>query len=250
MEISRYLAMTQWELAHCALPAGFQAAWMACHFSSYGTGLSNLPTNLPPGSLLMVNDRTPIFCHDPQRIGEELQETVEALGCCGVLLDLQRPGEPQTRELCRSLSQALPCPLGVSEVYADETSGPVFLPPCPPDRPLREHLASWQGRELWLDTAPEALSLELTVTGCKVLPLPWEPVPEDTFTDRELHCSYRLRIETDRALFTLWRDGHQLEAHLREAEALGVTKALGLLQEWRKVSEQLTGDSYRHPLSL
>jgi len=235
MEISRYLAMTQAETERYPLPEGFRAAWMACHFSPYGTGLSNLPRHLPAGSLLTVNDRTPIFGHDPERIAKELNETVEALGCCGVLMDLQRPGEVRSRELCRHLSQALTCPLGVSEAYAPEIQGPVFLSPCPPDRPLKDHLSPWQGRELWLDTAPEILSLVLTEAGCEVLSLPWEPVPEDAHTDSSLHCRYRIQTETDRVLFTLWRDGPGLDAHLREAEALGVTKALGLLQEWKRI---------------
>ena len=48
MAIGRYFAMTAAEIRGCsALPAGI--AWMACHFSPYGTGLSNLPPELPEG---------------------------------------------------------------------------------------------------------------------------------------------------------------------------------------------------------
>lgn len=233
MEISRYLALTQGEMEVFSLPEGSSPAWMACHFSPYGTGLSNLPRALPPGSLLILNDRTPICGHDPERVGAQLADTAKNLDCAGILLDFQRPVEPETAALCRYLAQTLSCPLGVSDAYAKELECPVFLSPVPPDLPVKEHLQGWQGREIWLDAAIEVRTLELTEAGCTAAPLLWEPVPEEAFTDEALHCRYRAEVFADRVRFTLWRDKTQLEKLLEEAENLGVTKAIGLLQEWR-----------------
>lgn len=233
MEISRYLAMTPGEWENSTLPEGYRAAWMACHFSPYGTGLINLPEHLPPESLLILNDRTPIHRHDPGRITEQLSQAVEVFRCAGVLLDLQRPEEPETAQLCRHLARSLSCPLGVSEAYGQELDCALFLSPVPPDQPLDAHLSPWQGREIWLDGAIGVLSLEMTEAGCEAAALPWEPVPENAFCDEVLHCRYRTEILENRLRFTLWRDKAQLEKLLKEAENLGVTKAIGLLQEWR-----------------
>ena len=47
MAIRQYLAMTAAEMTQAgSLPR--HSAWMACHFSPYSTGLTNLPDRLPP----------------------------------------------------------------------------------------------------------------------------------------------------------------------------------------------------------
>ena len=86
MTIARYLAMTGAEMAGNAVFPDY-AAWMACHFSPGGKGLSNLPKGLPPGSLLILDDSTPIQDHDPERIAAELgscMERLNARGCCWI----------------------------------------------------------------------------------------------------------------------------------------------------------------------
>ena len=50
MAIKGYLAMTAAEIAAAGAPA-YGLAYMACHFSPYGTGLVNLPRELPEGRL-------------------------------------------------------------------------------------------------------------------------------------------------------------------------------------------------------
>ena len=58
MGISHYLAMTGVEIAAAeALPENI--AYMACHFSPYGTGLTGAPEVLPKHSMLILNDRIP-----------------------------------------------------------------------------------------------------------------------------------------------------------------------------------------------
>ena len=93
-----YLAMTAAEFASApVLPE--KLAWMACHFSCYSTGISNLPLTLPKGSMLILNDRTPVSGHDPLRIAQQLQQVVEELEIERVLLDLQRPNCEETARI-------------------------------------------------------------------------------------------------------------------------------------------------------
>lgn len=231
MPIPRYLAMTAAEMAGCtALPQ--PAAWMACHFSSGGNGLSNLPRWLPDDSLLILDDSIPMQGHDPQRIAEELGACLEHLQCVGLLLDFQRAGDKQTRKLAEYLYESLPFPIIVSDTYARGLDCGVFVSPIPPDESLASRLAPWQGREIWLDTTMEGLEILLTEDGATSTPLPpWER-PEGGFEEKSLHCHYRISLEENSAAFTFWRTKADIEAQLAEAEALGVTAAVGLFQEF------------------
>lgn len=229
MAIDRYLAMTAAEIgAAPALPPGL--GYMACHFSPYTTGLSNLPASLPEGSLLILNDRTPIHGHDPERIAAQLTELIAQLKCHRVLLDLQRPGEAETIALVKKLANALPCPVGVSEPYAAGLNCPVFLPPVPPDTPVKAHLAPWEGREVWLEAALDSLYIHLTPDGASRSPAAG-PLSGTSHHDDTLHCHYHIHTAPDHAGFTLWRTPKDLEELLKEAEGLGVTVSVGLYQE-------------------
>lgn len=230
MAASIYLAMTAAEISNLS-PLPGRICWMACHFSPYGTGLSNLPSALPPDCILMVNDRIPFRGHDINRIGQQLRQAVETLKCSGVLLDLQTPDVPGLRELARHLTSALPCPVAVSEGYAAGLEGPVFLAPCPHHTPLREHIESWTGRELWLDLAVDAEIITLTREGAAIFPLPLGEMPETGHWDENLHCHYITETGEDHARFTLWRTRDDLEALAREAERLGINTLVGLFQE-------------------
>lgn len=231
MEISRYLAMTQEEMAAFSPPAGYLPGFMACHFSPYGTGLSNIPRDLPAGSMLILSDRVPIRGHDPVLIRQQLEDAVLALECGCVLLDFQQPEIPETKALCEVLTQALPCPIGVSELYAQGLICPVFLSPALLDQSLREHIAPWEGREIWLDIAPEAACITVTEGGSTIVAVSFSEPPENSFEDSALHIRYRAEIFDNKILFHLWRDLPQLEALLEEAKALGITKAIGLYQQ-------------------
>ena len=232
MAIPRYLAMTAGEMASSvSLPP--RVAWMACHFSPYGTGLANLPQRLPPKSLLILNDRTPICGHDPVLIAAQLEDCTQRLGCSGVLLDLQRPGQAQTRELVSCLCRMVSVPVAVSECYAGEVPCPVFLPPPPPDEPLEMYLSPWKGQEIWLEAAPEGLEITLREDGSTAAPLSCWEVPEiEGFADERLHCHYRCEVRDDCATFTIWRNCTDLNELLAEAEGFGVTTAVGLYQEF------------------
>lgn len=230
MAIKRYLAMTAAEIGDsAALPSN--VAWMACHFSPYTTGLSNRPKTLPPGSVLILNDVTPIHGHDPKVITDQLRECVEALECVGVLLDLQRTGNAETAALVQVLAGALPCLTAVSEPYARDVDSPVFLPPPPLHVPLGEYLAPWQDREVWLEMALDGEVITLTEAGAAFWPLAMGEAFEDGHREETLHCHYRIDMEENAARFTLRRTREDLDALLEEAEGLGVTTAVGLYQE-------------------
>lgn len=231
MAIVPYLAMTAAEIQNSPdLPS--KIAWMACHFSAYGKALSNLPQTLPPGSVLMVDDSTPIYGHDPALIAEQLCTLTENLECSGVLLDFQRPGNPEAAVLAQHLSAALPCPIAISEQYAKDMPAPVFLSPAAPSMFLKDHLSPWVGRDIWLDISPSPELLCLTPTGCDCTLLsPGAQIPETGLSDKSLHCHYHIRTSPGLAEFTLWRTKEDLEDLSREAETMGVVGLVGLYQE-------------------
>ncbi len=231
MKISRYLAVTAAEMEAVSLPEDWNTAYMACHFSPYSTGLSNIPDALPPKSMLILNDRTPISGHDPERIARQLIRSFDALHFDSVLLDFQRPELEETHQICRYLTKTLPCPVGISDVYAKELDCPVFLPPVPLDLPLSEYIAPWNNRELWLDVAPDSVCISVTLQGSTYTPCSIPEAPDHVFSDTDLHCYYRTQIMEDQVLFHLWRDTAQLEQLVEEAQSLGITKCIGLYQE-------------------
>lgn len=233
MEKVEFLAMTGAEFAQCEEKPG-KIGWMACHFSPYSTGLSNLPTELPGGSMLIVNDRIPICGHDPGQIAQQLNEMVSAFSCCAVLLDFQRPGIEPTGQLVQMLTKSLSCPVGVSHLYAKELDCPVFLPPPALDTPLECHLAPWNGREIWLEAALDMAQFTVTEKGCTSLLLPYSPPDGDFFRDDGLCCSYRCDIRPDAAVFTLWRTPIDLADLLTQAQTLGIRRTVGLYQQLRK----------------
>ena len=224
MVLPLYLAMTAAEFAVCSsLPQNL--AWMACHFSSYGTGLSNLPPCLPEGAMVILNDRTPIDGHNPEEI---LRQLTQLRPNC-LLLDFQRPGADETMALIQILIKELPCPVGVSHIYDKNLTCPVFLPPVPPDVPLEEHLAPWRGREIWLEAALEGITYTLTENGSTAAVLVHPPV--DGLEEESLHCHYKIDVNDSNAQIHLYRTPQDLQNLLKDAKTHGVTKAVGLYQE-------------------
>ena len=230
MAIEPFLAMTAAEMRNISdFPP--RIAWMACHFSPYGPGLSNLPKMLPPGSLLIVDDCTPPFRHNSALIADQLSDCVEYFRCCGVLLDFQRTGFEETKRITKQLAEALPCPTVVSVSYADDLACPVFLPPVPPSVSLEAHLLPWKGRDIWLELGTEGEILTLTEAGCTVTPLPCPDPEQEGFVDKTLHSHYTTETNEKAARFTLWRTKDDLNALLEETERLGIKHAIGLFQE-------------------
>lgn len=235
MGISHYLAMTAEEIAAAeTLPQ--RLAYMACHFSLYGTGITCLPETLPNKAMLILNDRIPFRAHDPRQIAKELAQAIEALHCDCLLLDFQRQDTP--KDLGNALADALPCPIGIAEGFADGTQCAIFLPPVPPDKILGEYLKPWAGRDIWLEAEPEAVKVTVDSNGSHRSFLSQADAGPHCFTDGTLHCSYRTEVFPDRAEFTLQRTPEDLQRLLEEAEALGVTTAVSLYQQMKKLPVQ------------
>ena len=234
MEIRHYLALTAAEfLSVSEIPA--HCAWMACHFSPYGTGLSNLPDSLPDGAALMLNDRIPFCGHDPKRIADQLAQAADALGYSALLLDFHQENIPELKELCAYLTHALPCSTVVSDTYAADLGCPVFLQPCPHHLLLEDHIAPWKNRELWLDLAINGEHICLTEAGAVICPMPMGEIPETGFADPLTHCHYAIETGTDSARFRLWRTAEDLQKLKEAAIALGITRFAGLYQEMHPV---------------
>ena len=239
MAIRPFLAMTAAEIRGTeTLPP--KTTWMACHFSPYSTGLSNLPKALPPGSMVILDDITPIHGHDAEAIAAQLRSRLEEMECSGVLLDFQRPGYEESGLLAERLSEALPCPVGVSALYGQMLSCPVFLPPVPPDVSLADYLAPWNGREIWLELALDGETITLTPAGATTAPLPPATQLSGGHRDEKLHCHYQIHTDADSARFTLFHTPEDLDELLIEGEALGVTRAVGLYQELHGIPQFLT----------
>ena len=232
MEKVEFLAQTCAEFAQCEEKPK-KIAWMACHFSPYGTGLSNLPTTLPEGSMLIVNDRIPVCGHDPLQIVQQLNAAVSDFSCCAVLLDFQRHNSDENRQVAQAVLDGLSCTVGLSHLYAKAFDCPVFLPPPELDVPLDQHLAPWDGREIWLEAALDMAQFTVTEKGCTSLPLPYSPPDGDFFRDDALCCSYRCDIRPDAAVFTLWRTPEDLENLLTKANNAGIHRTIGLYQQFR-----------------
>lgn len=227
MPIPCYLALTAAEFANTVqLPP--KIAWMACHFSCYGNGLSNLPDSLPEGSLIILNDRTPVYRHDPQRILEQLLKLHEHSNPDGYLLDFQRCDVALSQEIAQIIAEELPCPVGVTAPYAKELNCAVFLEPPPLHMAVADYIAPWAGREIWLESAPETHSYTVTEDGCKIEVQENAPLPEPIFTPEMLFCRYHLDLLENAAVFTLQRTKDDLNAMLTQAE--GITRAVGLYQ--------------------
>ncbi len=226
MAFDFFLAQTAGEIRH-PLPCDAAKAWMACHFSAYGSGLSNLPEQLEPGSMVILNDLMPVAEHDPQRIASQLCEIVGSWQCSRVLLDFQRPGESRTAEIVKAIASTLPCPVGVSQLYAEGLDCPVFLPPLPLHMPLEDYIAPWQGRMIWLEIMPEAALYTITEDGCQregcngQLDFP--------HFDEKAFCRYRMEAAEDAIRFTLSRGMGEL-ALLRQSNM--VDCFVGLYQDF------------------
>ena len=232
MAIACYLAMTAAEFSACNnLPA--HVGWLACHFSPSGPGLSNLPKNLPPQSLLIIDDSTPFHEHQSDVILRQLQEIISALDVHAVLLDFQRPSTPDVQKLVAVLQEQLSCQVLAPPQYVTDHS-PLFVPPCPLNIPLEKHLAPYQGREIWLDVAPLPVQITVTEKGTATQLLQIDQFQNTFHREPTLHCNYHIAVYDDRVEFSLTRDSQALQCWLEKAQALGVAATVGLYQEWIK----------------
>ena len=228
MSLRFYLAMTEAEIRSAtSLPR--HLAYMACHFSPYGMGLTNIPKQLPPGSILIVNDRVPVFHHNSELILRQLTAAVQKLNVFGVLLDFQICDVPLTTQIVKTLADSLPCPVAVSPAYGEALSCPIFSAPA-----LHQRFCDFppikKGRSLWLDTYQETALYKVTPNGCTTGKS--ARISGNSFLDETLQCRYAFSVEKDGAVFTLSRQASEMTGYLQVAQQAGVSVAVGLYQQF------------------
>lgn len=235
MGLACYLAMTAAEFqAVRTLPTA--VAWMSCHFSGHSRGLSNLPEALPEGSVLILDDSIPIAGHDPVLIRKQLEGLAEQFPLKGILLDFERPGVAELAALAGFLTEKPCCPVCVSRLYAKDLSCPVFLPPPPLHSPLKEYLAPWKGRSVWLELAAQCQIARIDSRGCRLESAPMEALPPPSFLDRSCCSRYHWALQNEEAVFTMVRDLPELAMLEADARALGVAQTIGLYQQLGKTT--------------
>ena len=235
MALPLYLAMTASEMS-CAGHLPRHLAWMACHFSAGTLGLSNIPQALPEGAILILDDRYPCQGHSADLAAGQLADAAMQLGCSRVLLDFQRPPEPESLAMSRSLLEALPCPVAATPDYAREFDCGVFLPPCPLSSPLEEHLAPWADREIWLEAVLCQEDISVTAGGAAFSCCFPPDGLDGGFFDPELCCNYKTESFPDQVRFTLFDTPETLKEKMKKAQALGVSGAIGLYQQLQGLS--------------
>lgn len=230
MALPLNLAMTAAEMSAAdRFPA--RCAWMACHFSPYSEGITNIPNFLPPDSMLILNDRMPCAGHSADLVVQQLSDAIARLSCESLLLDFQQPKTEESAAMVNAIVASLPCPVAVSEGFASNLTCPVFAPPAPLHVPLAEHLVPWKGREVWLEAALCQEVITVTPKGTTFIPqFPPEQL-EGGFFDDALLCRYLAEIAEDQVRFILFDTPESLAEKLKKAEDLGVTRAVGLYQE-------------------
>lgn len=231
MDLQCYIAFTAAEI-YAADHIICTPAWMACHFSTYHTGLSNLPQRLTPDSMVIVNDRTPPHKHDKQLIVEQLNRLADTLRVQCFLLDFQRKEQDETHEIAQYLSANLNRPTGISEAYGQTGSGPVFVSMPPPHGSLTQHMEKLRDRELWLELATEEELAVVDSNGCSFFSGEIMPHSDQLFYDKTLHSKYCLQLDSSSAKFHIRRDEHCIAGILEEAKKLGIKKAVGLYQQF------------------
>lgn len=228
MESTLFLAVTgpEMEIFHPQ-----KLAYMACHFSPYHPGLSNLPASLPPGSILLVDDSMSIEGHDPQAVTQQLEDIVRCFSPYAILLDFQNPPTTAGIEMANTILHSISCLVAVTKPYAASLNCPVFLAPPPVNMPLGKYLEPWKTREIFLEVTSDCLQFTITAEGCKVISFPTDTTPNTSQQDLRLHCHYHVDVFPDRAVFTLRRTREDLLDMAQEALELGVLGTIGFYRE-------------------
>ena len=221
-----FMAITPQEM-HCILPK--RVAYMACHFSPSGTGLSNLPCTLPTGSLLLIDDSMPVQGHDPDAVLHQINQMAETFSVKAVLLDFQRESSNEACEMVSAIAASCICPVVVTPSYSHIDNCGIFLP-CPAvNMPLQVHLTPWLHKRIYLEIARDTVRYTVTEEGCQSQPYFQEiALP---LSDEQLHCHYDVFVFPEKAEFTLSRTSADLASLSQEAYRMGVEGVVGLFQE-------------------
>lgn len=225
-----YLALTAQEFAYStAIPSTL--CYLSCHFSPRGNGLSNIPTVFPEGSILCIDDSTPIANHSTNVVTEQINTLIQRLRPCGILLDFQRPDNPYAPDMIGCILEGVSCPVAVSHIYAKEFMCPVFLPPLPFRTALSDYLKTWSDREIWLELGNDKEMAIVTENGFGVERVYSIPEGGNQFRDIPLLFHYCTHLKQDHIVFYFHRTEEDLRELQVQAQKLGVSKFLGLWQQ-------------------
>lgn len=211
------------------LPAQF--AWMACHFDPNGNGIIDLPETLPPGCILILNDKTPYNGHNAERITQQLAECAQRYSIHGLLLDFERPISEALKETVRRLVYALPCPVACMKNLKIE--GLVSVIQMPPILGTPEEYFHTK-KGAWLELRKQAEKYQIEMDGCKSDSIR-EPQDELTEGQQEtaLCVHYHFTVNAENANLTLWRNRQDREIIMELAKQAGIDTIIGLYQEFR-----------------
>ena len=232
MVLPLYLAMTGREIL-AAQPSASRCAYMACHFSPYGLGLSNLPKALPEGAVILLSDRIPPGGHDAEVVVAQLEELVRQFQPKAIVLDLETAGNGFCRELAVKCSGISGAEITVAAAYAKDLPCSVFVGAGALWTPAEKLLKPWQGRKLWVEAVLQRGLVTVTDQGAGYEELPWEPPEEELPVDEDLQVAYRIRQTKDAVEVMLWRGKEQLPKWMEKLEQLGAEGFLGLYQQLR-----------------
>lgn len=227
MKTMLYLAMTAQELTLFSNPA--LSAYMACHFSPYDPGLTNLPESITADSMVILNDRIPFLHHDCRLIASQLA----SLPCESLLLDLQNTEPEQAKELITSVLSVVSVPVAVSEQYAVDCPCAVFLSTVDADRDPLASLNAWSGRDIWLDMSPGCVCYRIDSHGSR-------RTREKIFPDSPIHadpnlpCHYGITLTEAEAIFYIYRTWEDIARIMDQGKKMGISRCIGLHQEWQR----------------
>ena len=241
MSIPLYLAMTAADFSSCSrLPP--HVAWMACHFSASGTGLSNQPNSLPPESLLILDDQIPWNGHSLEQECRETAALLQKTGAEGILLDFERPPTEETLAMAILLTRhctAVGTAIGMPELYAQLPEAAIFLPPLPCYQTPAQALSHYGGRELWLEASGNGCRLEVGAQGTQIIPespdlLQVESTQHALFQDPGLLCQYFTEKTEEGIRINLFDIPGSLQEKLDACEEFGATRAVAPWQQMRQ----------------
>ena len=228
-----YLATTAQEFAQFKeIPSTL--CYMACHFSSSGSGLSNIPSTLPKGAMLCIDDSTPITNHRGDLIVHQIRGLIEKFQLCGILLDFQRPDNPHTPDMIDCILRHTDCKIAVSHIYANDFLCPVFLPPLPFRMSAEAYLSPWSDREIWLEVGTDKEMAIITDNSFGTEQVYAVPENGAQFYDPFLLCHYSTHIKQDHITVYFHRTIEDIRKLQEKAKGFGVTKYIGLWQQLRQ----------------
>lgn len=230
MVLPLYLAMTGSEIRH-KNHISRPIAWMACQFSPYSQGITNVPECLPPESILILNDRMPCQGHSPSLVAQQIKKAADQLQCESILLDFQQVPNPESEAMTAYLAEHIAHPLYISGTYGKHLTCGIFLPPPPLHEPMSDYLDQWGGRQIWMETGLFQETVTITREGTTYTPqFPPDGLDGGHF-DQTLCCRYQAVLSDDEIRFLLYDTADTLPHKWRLAQECGVSRILGLYQE-------------------